>query len=80
MVTQAFNSITQEKEAADLCKFKATLVYKVSSWTVRIVVQKNPISKTKQKVTVKSHPYHYKILKHSEIFTYLKITTDFLQG
>lgn len=82
MVAQAFNSITQEEEAADLCKFKVTLVYKVefmdsqNCCTEKLYFKKQ----TKQKVTVMSHPHHYKILKHSGILTYLKITTDFLQG
>ena len=54
MVAQAFNPIIQEEEAADLCKFKVTLVYKVSSWTVSTIVQKNPISTNKQKQNKKS--------------------------
>ena len=32
----------------DLCEFKASLVYKVSSRTARAFTQKNPISKNKK--------------------------------
>lgn len=35
MVALAFNPITQEEEATDLCELKASLVYTASSRTVR---------------------------------------------
>ena len=33
----------------DLCEFKISLVYKVSSRTARVVTQRNPVSKKKKK-------------------------------
>ena len=33
----------------DLCEFKISLVYKVSSRTARVVTQRNPVSKKKEK-------------------------------
>jgi hypothetical protein len=34
----------------DLCKFKASLVYKESSWTARAVTQRNPVWKNKKEL------------------------------
>ena len=33
----------------DLCEFQASLVYRVSSGTARVVTQRNPISKNQKK-------------------------------
>jgi hypothetical protein len=38
-----------EQRQADLCKFKTSLVYKVSSWPARIVIQRRPASENKNK-------------------------------
>lgn len=47
VVTHTFNSITPEAEAEarDLCKFKASLVYRVSSTTARASTEKPCLQK-----------------------------------
>ena len=47
MVAQAFNPKTQQAEASNLCDFKASLVYRVSSRRVR-TVQHGQISHTEK--------------------------------
>jgi hypothetical protein len=44
----AFNPRTRDAEAADLCEFEASLVYRVSSRTAK-VTQRNPVLKNKRK-------------------------------
>ena len=44
VVVHAYNPSAPEQRQADLCEFKATLVYRVSSRTARAVTQRNPIS------------------------------------
>ena len=46
VVVHAFNPSTWEAEAGRLSEFQASLVYKVSSRTVR-AIQRNPVSKNK---------------------------------
>ena len=48
MVVHAFNPSTWEAEAGRLSEFQASLVYKVSSRTVR-AIQRNPVSKKQNK-------------------------------
>ena len=49
VVMHTFNPSTWKAEAqADLCEFKARLVYKESSRTNRAVTQRNPVSETKR--------------------------------
>ena len=52
-MAQAFNSSTQE---ADICEFKASLVYKASSRTAGTVTQRNSVSKKikQNKTNIKS--------------------------
>jgi hypothetical protein len=38
----------RRQKQADLCEFKASMVYRVSSWTDR-ATQRNPVSKNKNK-------------------------------
>ena len=47
VVTHTFNPRTLEARQVDLCEFKANLVYRVSSRTVRAVRQRKPVSKNK---------------------------------
>ena len=42
MVAQTFNSRTEEAEAGDLCEFRASLIYRVSSRIAR-ATQRNPV-------------------------------------
>jgi hypothetical protein len=51
VVVHAFNPSTWEAEAGLISEFEASLVYKVSSRTVRDT--RNPVSKTKQNKTNK---------------------------
>jgi hypothetical protein len=44
MVAYAFNPSTQKQKQADLCEFKVSLVYIVSSRRVR-AIQRGPVSK-----------------------------------
>jgi hypothetical protein len=44
------NKLKKKKEAEAGCEFKASLVYKVSSWLARII-QKDPVSKQTNKQT-----------------------------
>ena len=48
VIVHAFNPSTWEAEAGDLSEFKAGLVYKVGSRTVRTIAQKNHASKNKR--------------------------------
>ena len=45
----AFNSALRRQRQVDLCKFKVSLVYSAGSRIVRVVTQKNPVSKNNQK-------------------------------
>jgi hypothetical protein len=46
----AINPALRRQRQADLCEFKASLVYKASSRTARVVIQRNTVSKqNKQK-------------------------------
>jgi hypothetical protein len=42
-VAYAFNSSTQRKRHSDLCKFKASMVYRVSSRTARATKRPPPL-------------------------------------
>jgi hypothetical protein len=42
-------STLRRQSQVDLCEFKASLVYKASSKTVRAVTQRNPVLKNKTK-------------------------------
>jgi hypothetical protein len=41
-------ALRREKQA-EVCEFKASLVYKVNSSTARVVIQRNPVLKIKTK-------------------------------
>jgi hypothetical protein len=56
VVVHAFNPSTREAEAGRFLEFEASLVYKVSSKTAR-VIQRNPVSKKKKKYNFLSHFY-----------------------
>jgi hypothetical protein len=47
VVAQAFDPSTREAEAGDFSEYKASLVYKVSSRTVR-AIQRNSVSKNQK--------------------------------
>jgi hypothetical protein len=47
MVVHAFNPSTQEGRSRQISEFEASLVYKVSSRTVR-ATQRNPVSKKRK--------------------------------
>ena len=52
-MVHTFNPITQEAEAGGSLEFKASLVYRASSWTAR-ATQRNPSQKTnKQKLATR---------------------------
>lgn len=56
-----FNTSTQRQRQADLCEFKASLVYVVSSKTAK-ATQGDPVSekkKTKKQITSKNHTHLY---------------------
>jgi hypothetical protein len=60
MVAHAFNPSTWEAKAGEFLNFEASLVYRVSSRTVR-GIQRNPVSKkqkTKQTNKKKRHQPH----------------------
>ena len=57
----AFNTSTQEAEAADLCE--VNLVYRASSRTGK-PVQRNPVLKTKTKTTRKESQLSYFLTRH----------------
>ena len=48
MAARVFNNSTTEAKTADLCEFKASLVYRVSSRKAP-KLQRNPVSKKKKK-------------------------------
>jgi hypothetical protein len=50
VVVHDFNPSTTEQKQVDLCEFKASLVYRVSSRTDRDT-QRNPVMKNKNKQT-----------------------------
>jgi hypothetical protein len=59
VVAHAFNSSTWEAEAGGFLRFKASLVYRVSSRTTR-ATQRNPVSrktKNQNKQTKKPKPF-----------------------
>ena len=45
----AFNPSTWEAEATELSEFNVSMVYTVSSYTARIVTQRNPVLKNQKK-------------------------------
>jgi hypothetical protein len=47
-MVHAFNSSNQEAEV-DLCELEISLVYRLSFWTSRVVIQRNTVSRTKAK-------------------------------
>jgi hypothetical protein len=49
VVVHTFNPRLGRKRQADLCGFKSSLVYKVSSRKARAVTHRNPVLKTKKK-------------------------------
>ena len=49
MVPQTFNPRTKRNKKVDFWKFEIILVYTVSSRTARIVTQRNPILKNKNR-------------------------------
>jgi hypothetical protein len=52
VVVHAFSPSTWEAETGKISEFEASLVYKVSSRTAR-AIQRNPVSKNKNKTTTK---------------------------
>ena len=55
VVTHAFHPSIWEAEAADLCEFEASLVYRGSSRTGSKATQRNPVSNKKKKEYVIEH-------------------------
>ena len=54
----------RRQRQAELCEFKVSLVYRVSSRTARAVRQRNPVSKqNKQTITTKKKTEKPKVIK-----------------
>jgi hypothetical protein len=48
----------RKQRQADLCEFKGSLIYRVSSRTARAVTQRNPVSKKKKKKRKREQPLY----------------------
>ena len=71
VVSQPVISALGRQRQGDLCEFKASLVYRVSSRTAKIVTQKNPVSKNKKQKTKNLFIYLFILLYVYECFAYM---------